>query len=149
MVSPAVRLLSFSCIVCAPPPTYLYSSPPLVSYYSLIATINLTQVLHSAGLIVRATCPEVGGNEYEERLFHISSNHHFLFFFFFFLLFFALLSSTLICVRLHFCKPFSVNFTHWPKNPRPCLLAVDNDGIIVFPLYIPWWYRVWTADVTL
>lgn len=33
--------------------------PPFVSRLSLIATINPTLVLHSVGLIVRATCPEV------------------------------------------------------------------------------------------
>lgn len=41
-------------------------SPPFGLSLRLIATINLAQVLHSAGLIVGATCPEVGGNEYEE-----------------------------------------------------------------------------------
>lgn len=57
---------SFSLLCSLSPATSLYSRPPSVSHYGLIATINLAQVLHSAGLIVGATCPEVGGNEYEE-----------------------------------------------------------------------------------
>lgn len=118
-VSLAVRLFPFSCSLSLTP--IPLSPPPSVSHYSVIATINLTQVLHSAGLIVRATCPEVGGNEYEDRSFHISNHrcHHFkkyiyillvCFPFFTFLFHFL---TVLLCSNLRaLAKPFRIVFTH-------------------------------------
>lgn len=70
MVFLAMDLLS--CTLPPPLQPHIFTPLPLlVSYYSFIATINLAQVLHSAGLIVGATCPDVGNNEYKDHFFHV------------------------------------------------------------------------------